>query len=67
MTDHVLAARHEGEIVGGTINEVFEPDAESDTSVSSTWIFTKTPPFVGFMRARPSSKSTLEYLEDRGL
>jgi hypothetical protein len=38
-TPHVFAATHDGEIVGGTISEVFEPTPERTVGLV-TWIFT---------------------------
>ena len=62
-TPHMLAARHEGSIVGGTINEVFE--AGGATVGLVTWIFTREDA-RGLRAGEALLEETVEYLETQG-
>jgi L-amino acid N-acyltransferase YncA/NADH:ubiquinone oxidoreductase subunit 6 (subunit J) len=61
---HMLAARHEGEIVGGTISEIFEPK-EGEKVGLVTWIFT-TEEARGLHAGEALLDETVDYLEEQG-
>ncbi|MDZ7688213.1 MAG: GNAT family N-acetyltransferase [Halobacteriales archaeon] len=63
-SSHMLAVRHEGEIVGGTISEIFEPkDGEKVGLV--TWIFTSEVA-RGLHAGEAVLDTTVDYLEEQG-
>jgi len=61
---HMLAAKHEGEIVGGTISEIFEPK-EGEKVGLVTWIFT-TEEARGLHAGEAVLDATVDYLEEQG-
>lgn len=63
-TDHVFVARHEGDVVGGTIAEVFEPTPGRTVGLV-TWIFT-TPGVRGLGVGKRLAEQTITHLEGLG-
>lgn len=61
---HMLAARHQGEMVGGTISEIFEPE-EGEKVGLVTWIFTSEEA-RGLRAGEALLDATVEYLEEQG-
>lgn len=60
---HMLAGRHEDELVGGTVNEIFEVGGDRIGLV--TWIFTD-PTARGLRAGEALLEETIAYLEDQG-
>lgn len=61
---HMFAAKHEGEIVGGTISEIFEPEEDEKVGLV-TWIFTSEEA-RGLRAGEALLDATVDYLEEQG-